>query len=122
MRRLVSLALTAALSLAVAACGSGSSSGGSSDTTAGTCPKGAVVIHMRDIRFNPEKATAKPGGKVCWVNDDDVQHDAVADKGQFKSSLFGQGETFTTTVEKPGSISYVCTVHPGMTGTLAVKP
>jgi plastocyanin len=122
--RLSAVLLAALLPLALAACGngSGSGSGGSSDTTASTCPKGAVVIHMRDIRFQPEKATAKAGQKVCWTNDDDVQHDAVADNGQFKSSLFGKGETFTTTAEKAGSISYVCTVHPGMTATLVVKP
>jgi plastocyanin len=120
--RLPAVLLAAALPLAVAACGSGSSSGGSSSTTAGSCPKGALVIHMRDIRFDPDKATAKVGQKVCWTNDDDVQHDAVADSGQFKSSLFGKGETFTATVKKAGDISYVCTVHPAMTATLAVKP
>jgi plastocyanin len=81
-----------------------------------------VMIHMRDIRFDPEKATAKVGQKVCWMNEDDVQHDAVANSGQFKSSLFGKGETFTTTVKKAGDISYVCTIHPNMTATLVVKP
>jgi plastocyanin len=122
MRRLAPLAL-AALPLVLAACGGGgsSSSGGSSGATASACPKGAVVVHMRDIRFSPEKASAKVGQKVCWTNDDDVQHDVAADSGQFKSSLFGKGETFATTVKKAGSISYVCTVHPGMTGTLDVS-
>jgi plastocyanin len=121
--RLPALLVAVLLPFALAACGngSGSGSGGSSDTTASTCPKGALVIHMRDIRFDPEKATAKVGQKVCWTNDDDVQHDAVADSGQFKSSLFGKGETFTTTVDKPGDIPYVCTVHPAMTATLSVK-
>jgi plastocyanin len=117
--------------LAVAACGgsgsssgSGSTGGGSSQTTASTkpCAKGAVVIHMRNIQFAPQTASAKVGDKVCWVNDDDVQHDAQAENGAFKSALFGKGETFTTTVSKAGSIAYVCTVHPNMTATLKVKP
>jgi plastocyanin len=121
MRRLPLLPLLA-LPLLAAACGGGSSSGsGSGSATASTCPKGALVIHMRDIRFAPEHASAKAGQKVCWTNDDDVQHDAVADSGRFKSPLFGKGETFTTTVSRPGSISYVCTVHPAMTATLSVK-
>ena len=118
MRRIASLAL-AVLPIVLVACGGGSSKSGSA--TASKCPSGAVVIHMRDIRFNPEKASAKVGQKVCWINDDDVQHDAQADSGQFKSPLFGKGQTFTTTVKKPGAISYVCTVHPAMTATLDVK-
>jgi plastocyanin len=77
---------------------------------------------MRDIRFSPESASAKVGQKVCWINDDGVQHDAAADDGQFKSQLFGQGQAFTTTLRKAGPISYVCTVHPGMSGKLQVKP
>jgi plastocyanin len=121
------------LTLGLAACG-GSSSGSSSGSSGGSgggsqgqassspCPKGAVVIHMHDIQFAPKTATAKVGDKVCWTNDDDVQHDAQADNGSFKSSLFGKGETFTTTVSKAGDVAYVCTVHPNMTATLKVKP
>jgi plastocyanin len=86
------------------------------------CPSGAVVVHMRNIQFDPKTASAKVGEKVCWQNDDDVQHDAQADNGAFKSALFGKGETFTTTLTKAGDISYVCTVHPNMTATLKVKP
>jgi plastocyanin len=122
MRRHAVLLVLAALPLVAAACGGGSGAGGSGSTTASSCAKGAVVIHMQNIQFAPEKARAKVGQKVCWINEDDVQHDAAADGGQFKSPLFGKGETFTTTVKKAGSISYVCTVHPGMTGTLDVSP
>jgi plastocyanin len=121
--------LAVLLSLGLAACGGSSSGGGggggsSSEGAASKspCAKGAVVIHMRNIQFAPQTATAKVGDKVCWVNDDDVQHDAQAANGAFKSPLFGKGETFTTTVSKAGSISYVCTVHPNMTATLKVKP
>lgn len=116
--------LLLALPLLLVACGGGGGGGGSGSNskTASACPKGAVVIRMRDIKFHPATATAKVGEKVCWVNDDDVQHDAAADNGRFKSQLFGQGQTFTTTVSKAGTIPYVCTVHPGMTGKLIVKP
>jgi plastocyanin len=128
MRAAVPLVL--ALVLGLAACGGSSSSsggsggGGGSETAASKspCPKGAVLINMRNIQFSPQTATAKVGQKVCWRNDDDVQHDTQADNGAFKSALFGKGETFTTTVTKAGTISYVCTVHPNMTATLKVKP
>jgi plastocyanin len=126
--------LAVLLALGLAACGGSSSSSGSggggggggggseAQASSSPCAKGAVVIHMRNIQFNPGTATAKVGDKVCWTNDDDVQHDTQADNGSFKSALFGKGETFTTTVTKAGNISYVCTVHPNMTATLKVKP
>ena len=38
----------------------------------------------------------------------------------FKSELFGKGQTFTTTVDKPGTVKYECTIHPGMTGEIDV--
>jgi plastocyanin len=124
--------LVLALALGLAACGGSSSSsgggggggGGGSESAASKspCPKGAVVVRMHNIQFSPQTASAKVGDKVCWQNDDDVQHDTQADNGAFKSALFGKGETFTTTVTKAGDISYVCTVHPNMTATLKVKP
>jgi plastocyanin len=127
MRR-IGLPLALALAGTLAACGGGGGdgggSGGSSSTAlASSCPADAVMIHMKDIKFDPAAGTAKVGQKICWMNDDDVQHDAVAKSGaDFKSPLFGKGKTYTATVSKAGTVSYVCTVHPAMTATLDVKP
>jgi plastocyanin len=118
MRVLIVAALV--LGLGLAACG-GSDSGRES-TSSGGCPSDAVTIHMKDIKFDPETANAKAGQTVCWVNDDSVDHDAVADSGaSFKSELFGNGQTFTTKLEKAGTVKYECTVHPGMTGEIKVS-
>ena len=118
------------LVLGLAACGGGNGGGGgggggggsSQAASKGGCKSGSVVIHMRNIQFDPQAKKAKVGDSVCWVNDDDVQHDVEADGGQFKSSLYGKGESFTTKLTKAGKISYVCTVHPNMTATLDVSP
>jgi plastocyanin len=108
------------LALAAAACGGDDGGGGSA--AAKPCPPDAVVIKMKDIQFDPKDATAGVGQQVCWQNEDGVDHDAVAEKGAtFKSDLFGKGETFATRVDKPGRIEYVCTIHPGMTGTIDVS-
>ena len=114
------LLLMAALTLALAACGGddGGGQGGSSEA----CPSGSVTIRMVDIKFDPEDATAGVGEEVCWVNEDGIDHNAVAESGAtFESELFGKGETFTATVDKPGTVEYVCTIHPGMTGTIEVS-
>ena len=120
MRRLLLLLLV--LALGAAACGGDDDGGGGGAASADACPEGAVVIEMVDIEFSPEDATAGVGQEICWVNKDTIDHNAVAESGaDFESELFGQGETFTTTVDSPGTVEYVCTIHPGMTGTLTIE-
>jgi plastocyanin len=122
MRDLRRLALPFVLALLLAACGGDDEGGGSGAASSEACPDGAVVIKMVDIKFDPEDATARTGDQVCWINEDDIQHNAVAEEGgEFKSDLFNKGQTFTTTVDEPATINYVCTVHPSMTGTLTVE-
>ena len=121
MRRLAA-SFAIALALGVAACG-GDDEEPVGEPSAGECPEGAVVIAMRDIKFVPDEATAKVGQMICWPNEDQIQHNAVAEEGSdFKSELYGEGEIFSTSVVDPGTVRYVCTIHPGMDGTIEVTP
>jgi plastocyanin len=87
-----------------------------------TVAEGAVRVAMRDFEFVPENVTVEPGQTITWVNEDSAQHDAVAAEGDGPDSeLFNQGESYSWTAEKPGTIRYVCTVHPGMDGTITVR-
>jgi plastocyanin len=118
-RMRIPLVLLVGAALALAACGDDDDDGGGA---AADCPSGAVTITMVDIKFDPEDATASTGQEICWVNEDSVNHNAVAESGaDFESELFGQGETFTATVDTAGTVEYVCTIHPGMTGTIEVS-
>ena len=130
MRRiLLSGCAALALALAVSACG-GSSGGGSTATSTSTASSsasssggggGSVAIKMQNIAFAAKETTVKVGEKVTWTNDDSVTHNVTANSGaDFKSKDFGNGGTFSFTPEKAGTIKYVCTIHPGMTGTLTV--
>ena len=114
--------LLAALSLGLAACGGDDDGGGGGGgASSEPCADDAVVIVMRDIKFDPENATARVGQEICWPNEDTIDHNAVAESGaDFESELYGQGQTFTTTVEEPGTVEYVCTIHPAMVGTIEV--
>ena len=123
MRLLLAVLIVAA---ALAGCGGDDSSGGGGSSSAAAsnekCASDAVVIKMANIKFDPAKATAKVGQAVCWENEDTVDHDAVANSGaSFKSDLFHKGQTFTTKVDKAGTVKYECTIHPGMTGEIDVK-
>jgi plastocyanin len=116
------------LGLAVAACG-GDDDGdsGNADTKAQPAPTaegeaGGAAVSMKDIKFNPGEVTVKPGETVTWTNDDSVGHDVTADG--FKSGDPGgmqQGDTFEHKFDKAGTFDYVCTVHPGMKGTVLVQ-
>ena len=87
-----------------------------------TATEGAVRVSMKDFKFIPRDVTVKRGDTITWVNDDTVQHNAVAAEGDGpKSDLFNQGESYSWTAEKAGKIPYVCTIHPGMEGTITVR-
>ncbi len=82
---------------------------------------GAKEVSMEGIKFNPAQVTVKAGDTVTWTNDDSAPHNAVDEKtSAFKSELFNKGETYEFTAKEPGEIAYVCTIHPGMEGTLTV--
>ena len=117
MRPLLALALGLTV---LAGCGGGDDDGQTGSSA--PCGPNAVTITMKDTKFQPEKATAHVGDQVCWINEDAIQHDAVAESGaSFKSELFNKGETFTAKMDKAGDVKYVCTVHPGMTGEITVE-
>jgi plastocyanin len=125
MRRiLVALCAVVPLALGLAACGG--SSGGGSTSASTSAPSssssgGGVQIKMQNIQFSPKDTTVKVGQKVTWTNDDNTDHNVTAESGaDFKSKDFGNGATFSFTADKAGTINYVCTIHPGMTGTLTV--
>ena len=121
MRTRIALLLSV-LVVGLAACGGDDGGGGAEQgSSSGACPSDGVTITMKDIKFDPAQTTAGVGETVCWVNEDSVDHNAVANEGaDFKSELFGKGKTFSTTIDQPGTVKYECTIHPGMTGTLQV--
>jgi plastocyanin len=119
--RLITM-LVACLALVLAGCGGGNDNGGSSSSGGGgSSSGGTVTIDMKNIKFAPQDATVNVGQTVKWVNQDTVDHDVQAKSGaDFKSELFGNGKSFEWKADKAGTVSYVCTVHPGMVGTLKV--
>jgi plastocyanin len=132
MKRITPL-LFAVVALVAAGCGSSNNSSssssassapatttGSTSTSGGTAaPSGkTVTIDMKNIQFNPKDVTVKVGETVKWVNQDSVPHNVNG--GPLHSPTFSKGGSFTYKATKAGKISYVCTIHPGMTATLNV--
>jgi plastocyanin len=62
------------------------------------------------------------GDTVTFTNDGAVAHTVTATSGgKFDSGSLAPGKTFKFTAEKAGTVSYVCTFHPGMQGTIEVS-
>jgi plastocyanin len=83
---------------------------------------GAGEVTMEGIAFKPAEVTVSVGDTVTWTNDDSVGHDVTAD--DFESGEPGglaSGDTFEHTFDTAGTFDYVCTVHPGMEGTVKVE-
>jgi len=142
MRRLLALLLAlVALAVVTAGCGGGDDDDGDGGNGGGNAPAAeepaaptaedggggsggtgpGTQVSMKDIKFNPGTVTIKTGGKVTWTNDDSVGHDVTAD--DFESGSPGGidgGSTYSHTFKKPGTYDYVCSVHPGMKGTVKV--
>lgn len=102
--------------LASAGCGGGDDDG----STATTAPVDGVAVTAKDFRFRPETVTVEVGETVTWVFAERVAHNVVAK--DFKSAILGKGKTFAHTFDRPGTFPYECTLHPGMDGTVEVKP
>jgi plastocyanin len=131
VKRLLSATLAVGL-LAAAGCGGGGGGGTSSapaSAPASSAPaaSGSVTkVSMKNIAFNPKTVTVSKGTTVEWTNDDSVNHDVTKKTGPGPSFSSGNGnlaggDTYKQTFNTPGTITYVCTIHPGMTGTVVVK-
>jgi plastocyanin len=116
-RAFILYALLAIVGLALVGCGGG----GSTATSGGSGGGGTVAVAMKNIAFAPSSVDVRVGQKITWTNDDTVVHNVIAQTGaSFRSSDFGQGASFSYTPTQAGTIQYVCTIHPGMDGTIVV--
>jgi plastocyanin len=131
--------LMACLSLVVVGCGDdddddGGGGGGGAETTetapapeaeggsGGAAAGGGAQVTEKDIKFEPANVTIDAGQTVTWTNEDSVGHDVTGD--DFKSGDPGamkSGDTFEHTFDAAGTFDYVCTVHPGMEGSVTVE-
>ncbi len=80
----------------------------------------ARSIDIRDNRFEPSDANVAPGTTLMWINYGQAQHTVTADDGQFDSGVLDPGDIFVVTVEGSGKLTYHCSLHPEMKGSVTV--
>ena len=98
--------------------GSKSSGGGESSSTA---PATSASVSMAGRSFSPSTVTIAAGGSVTFSNDDDRAHTVTATDGAFNSGTISEGGSWKRTFKGAGTFSYLCAIHPEMTGKVVVK-
>jgi len=136
------IAALVALSLGLAACGSGGSDSTSSDTatappaseeTSGEetestesepAPSGEASksekVDIVEFTYQPDPVVVQVGGKVIWQNQDPAPHTATADDGSFDTGTIEKGKIGSETFKEAGTFTYFCEIHPTMHGTVEV--
>ena len=115
------------VAVGVGACGGGGGGDKGKDDAkapAGGPLSGDAPVRIVNFEFKPQKMLVKPGTKVTWTNDDTNIHD-IKDTSPLNTPVsheLSKGETFAITYAQPGSYSYVCGIHPYMTGSVEVVP
>ena len=81
----------------------------------------ALVVRIDNFTFTPPELHIRRGGKVLWINADDVPHRIASADGRFRASPgLDTGEQYTLTLDAPGNYPYFCSLHPRMTGRIVV--
>jgi len=82
-----------------------------------------IVGVNASLSYSPNPANARVGQRVVWRNADAMTHTATANAGSFDTGFLAPGASSTPiTMGAAGSFPYLCTIHPGMVGTLVVTP
>lgn len=80
-----------------------------------TKPNGVAIANFA---FTPAVLTVSAGTKVTFTNSDGAVHTATASDKSFDSDRLAQGQSFSTTITKPGT--YYCSIHQYMTAEIKV--
>jgi plastocyanin len=80
----------------------------------------ARAITIDNFSFSPRETVVPVGAAVTWMNKDDVPHNIVATRRQFRSPVLDTNEQFLHSFDTAGTYEYYCSLHPKMTGQIVV--
>ncbi len=82
---------------------------------------GANAIVIKNFSFTPARLTVVAGTTVTVTNTDQVPHTLTSGDGGFDTGEIGVGKKATIALQRLGTFTYSCQIHPSMAGTLGVK-
>ncbi|VTU32245.1 Amicyanin precursor [Variovorax sp. SRS16] len=82
-----------------------------------------ATVDINKFMFMPMEITVAPGTTVRWINHDETPHTVISrDKTKlFVSKAMDTDDKFEFVFAKEGDYTYVCSVHPFMTGVVHVR-
>jgi plastocyanin len=92
----------------------GACGGSDGDTPAAA----AGHVNVVDNKFEPKTIEVAPGDTVTWDFKGSAQHNVKGEAG-LDSGNMKEG-SYEHQFNSAGTYSYVCTIHPGMTGKVVV--
>ncbi len=114
--RLCLVALAVLVPVVLAACGAG---GGRQRAAAPSTGDADATVAVADMAFSPKTLDIAAGDTVAWLWEEAIPHDVAFDDGP--TSPKQASGTWQRAFDRPGSFDYVCTLHPGMRGTVVVR-
>jgi plastocyanin len=93
-------------------------------TLAFAAPASAEVafITAEQSSFSPTHLDILVGDPVNWRNASVREHDIRSDAAGFDSGRLAPAASFAHVFSAPGTYPYICTIHAGMAGDVAVHP
>jgi plastocyanin len=80
----------------------------------------SLSVTVGNYFYRPSKLTAHVGDTVVWTNKGDASEGHTVTGDGLDSGVFHEGETFSHKFTEAGKVSYVCTLHPNMKGSVDV--
>jgi len=84
-------------------------------------PVPTLDISIAKFAYGPKEITIPPGTKIVWTNHDETPHTVTSNDKSFASKGLDTDDKFEHAFASEGDFSYICTVHPLMTGVVHVR-
>jgi plastocyanin len=79
------------------------------------------IVAIKPAGFSPATRTIQTGDSIRWRNDDNVNHQVVADNGHFASPVLRPRQTYERVFNTSGTFRYRDALEPAERGTIVVQ-
>ncbi|HEY1369656.1 MAG TPA: cupredoxin domain-containing protein [Gaiellaceae bacterium] len=86
-----------------------------------SAPAQTTAVSITKSGFRPASITLAAGDTITWTNNDNTNHQVVADNGGFSSAVLAPGSSYSHTFDSAGSSAFHDGLHPGLKGSVAVN-
>lgn len=88
-----------------------------------TTPGETVTVEIPEFEFAPDPVQVSTCDEIVWSNTHDQAHTSTrsGDTGWSTDTIAAGAESEPIVFDTPGELTYMCALHPFMTGTVEVS-